>query len=85
MFYGLSELPGCRFPCRIAEHDATDSLRQLAYVDLQSLLTGFEVERSYSSSVEVEDLKQDILFQCLELQVHEIVSLQSISTWYETV
>ena len=30
-------------------------------------------------------MQQGILFQCLELRVHEIVSLQSISTWYEYI
>ena len=81
----LIGLPGYRFPCRIAEHDGIDSLRQFAYVYSQTLLTGFEVERSYLSAVEVEDLEQGVFFQCLELQVHEIVSLQSISTWYEYI
>ncbi len=85
VFYGLSELPGCRFPCRIAEHDGTDYLRQFAYIYSQILPSGFEVERSCFSAVELGDLKQGILFQCLELRVHEIVSLQSISTWYEYI
>ena len=81
----LYGLPGCRFPCRIAEHDGINSLRQFAYVYSQSLPSGFELECSCFSAVEVGDLKQGILFQCLELRVHEIVSLQSISTCYEYI
>lgn len=81
----LYDLPGCRFPCRIAERNGTDSLRQLACLYSQTLPSGFEVERSCLSAVELGDLKQGILFQCLELRVHEIVSLQSISTCYEYI
>ena len=55
----------------IAEHDGIYTLRQIAEVYSQSLDAGFEVKRSYSSAVDVEDLKQDILLQCLELQCYE--------------
>ena len=57
--------------CRVADHDGINTLRQIAEVYSQSLNAGFEVERSYFSAVEVEDLKQGVFFQCLELQVHE--------------
>ena len=55
----------------IAEHDGINTLRQIAYVYLQSLDAGFEVKRSYSSAVDVKDLKQGVLLQCLELQCCE--------------
>ena len=58
----LYDLPGCRFPCRIAGHDAADYLRQFAYVYSQSLPSGFELECSCFSAVELGDLKQGILF-----------------------
>ena len=60
-----------QFLCRIAEHDGINTFWQIAYIYSQSLNAGFEVERSYSSAVDVEDLKQGILLQCLELQCYE--------------
>ena len=47
------------------------TFRQFAYVYSQSLPSGFELERSCFSAVEVGNLQQGILFQCLELRVHE--------------
>ena len=57
----------------IAEHDGVNTLRQIAYVYSQSLNAGFEVERSYPSAVDVENLKQSVLLQCLELQGYEVL------------
>ena len=58
------------FRC-VAEHDGINTLRQIAEVYSQSLDAGFEVKRSYSPAVDVEDLKQGVLLQCLELQCYE--------------
>ena len=56
---------------RIAEHDGINTLRQIAEVYSQSLDAGFEVKRSYPSAVDVKDLKQCVLLQCLKLQGYE--------------
>ena len=45
----------------IAEHDGVNTFWQVAEVYSQSLDAGFEIERSYPSSVDVEDLKQSVL------------------------
>ena len=55
----------------IAKHNGINALQQIAYVYSQTLDAGFEVKRSYSPAVEVEDLKQGVLLQCLELQCYE--------------
>ena len=70
---------------RIAEHDGINTLRQVAEVYSQSLLTDFEVERSYPSSVEVENLKQGILLQCLELQCYEALRRVGIQSYFDCV
>lgn len=56
---------------RVAYRYSINTLRQIAEVYSQSLDAGFEVERSYSSAVDVEDLKQGVFFQCLKLQCCE--------------
>ena len=55
----------------VADRYSINTLRQIAEVYSQCLDAGFEVKCSYSSAVDVEDLKQGVLLQCLELQCYE--------------